>query len=263
MITQITSEQIPTEAFCDPYLHIVPLSLLHKKRPETQFFQGPNNTYAAYQPDTGFCYSNPDAHHILEWTQWLKDQQIRLLAGEHEAHYKLLESFSQLASDDLNEPQVFYRYEAQDFCIHTQSLPPEPKTPLKIKRASLKDLNRLFFFYEQSEYMQIPKHNLHYVIEANRLFYLQKMGKIVSAALTHCESDTTALIGGVYTPKAHRGKGFGYTCMWELMKSLQESNKNACLFYEKNNQAAKNLYQKMGYQAYATWALIELSYQTP
>lgn len=263
MITEISSAQVPQQAFPDPYFHIVPLSLLYKNRPETQFFKGPNEIYAAYQPDTGFCYANPGLYQAETWTRWLKDKQIHLLAGEHDTHYNLLENFSSLATENETDPQVFYRYEAQDFCIHNQALPSEPSHFLKIKQAKPQDLNRLFYFYEQSEYMQIPRHNLRYVIEHNRLFYMQKMGKIVSAALTHCESATTALIGGVYTPKAYRGNGFGYACMWRLMKSLQEDNKNACLFYEQQNEAARQLYRKMGYQPYGTWALIELSYTTP
>jgi len=204
MITEISQDKIPGQTFTDSYLHVVPLSLLY------------------------------------EWTHWLKNNQIRLLAGEHETHYRLLENFSNLASKNDDEPQVFYRYEAQDFCIHNSTLPKASENKLKIKQATAKDLNRLFYFYEKSEYMQIPRHNLQYVIEQNRVFYMQKMGKIVSAALTHCESEQTALIGGVYTPKAYRGKGFGYACMWTLMHSLQQESKNPCLFYEQNNEAARN-----------------------
>lgn len=264
MIQTIAKDDIPSEAFPDPYHHIVPLSLLYQERPQSEFFQGTGQVYAGYQPDTGFCYYNPERQQLGEWTRWLRERRIRLLAGEAHAHYGLLEHFSLLANEEGEDsPDVYYRYELQDFCIHDGVLPPQPQIPLKIKRATRQDLSRLFHLYECSEYMQLPRHNLEYVIEHNRVFYLQKMGKVVSIALTHCESQDVGLIGGVYTPKAHRGKGYGYACMWTLMHSLQVAGKKACLFYEKNNQAARQLYHKMGYRPYGEWALIELSYERP
>lgn len=260
MIEEIRVEELPSSAFTQTYRHAIGQALSQRPRPKTRFFKGPNESYAVDDADMGFNLDLPNHEDLALWARWAADERIELVAGEENLHYGLLASMGDQLPID-HPVQVLCRYETQDYCIHEGELPPLFDTSLRLRRAESKDIDRLFHFYSKSETMQArSRESLLYTIEHNRLFYLQKVGKIISAAMTHCESDKAGLIGGVYTPKAHRGKGYAYLCMHVLMESLKKDNKSPCLFYEKNNSSAKRLYQKLGFKVIESWILIELNY---
>lgn len=260
MFKEITPQQIPSSFFNEPFHHVIARSLMQAPRQNSQFFEGPEQRFAAYDPDLGFNYHNPNNQNIEAWAQFLCDQRIPLIAGELHSHYSLLQTMGQILPEDA-PIQVMCRYEFQNFLYFKQQAKKPELPSTRLKRAQAKDIERLFQFYERSETMQArSKESLLHTIQNNRLFYLQKTGKIISAALTHCESKKAALIGGVYTPAHYRGKGYGAICMQALMSSLQSDDKVPCLFYEKNNQAAARLYQKLGFQAHGEWVVIELTY---
>lgn len=259
MISEIPANEIPQGYFSDPYHHIIAQSLLQQPRSATRCFVLDDARYAVYHPDLGFGYANPKQEALEDWARWMCESRLPLIAGELHSHYALLQTMGQILPED-GPLQVLCRYEFQDFCIFTaQATAPEG---VKLKRAKPEDIHKLFHFYEKSETMQArSRENLLHTITHNRLFYLQKTGKIVAAALTHCESEKAALIGGVYTPASYRGKGYAALCMQALMASLQAEHKTPCLFYEKNNQAARRLYQKLGFIPYGEWVVIELTYE--
>ena len=260
MIEEISVNELPENAFQQSYRHVIGQALSQRPRPKTRFFKGPNNSFAVDDADMGFNLALTQAQDLPTWSLWAANNQIPLVAGEENLHYGLLTSMGDQLPID-HPIQVLCRYETQDYCIHETEMPPLFETSLRLRRAEAKDIDRLFHFYSKSETMQArSRESLLYTIEHNRLFYLQKVGKIISAAMTHCESDKAGLIGGVYTPKAHRGKGYAYLCMHVLMESLKQDNKAPCLFYEKNNTSAKRLYQKLGFKVIESWILIELNY---
>lgn len=261
MIESIAAAAIPADVFSNPWHHVILRSLQRAPRAETACYAGPGPVYGIYDPDMGFGYHNPEQRDLAAWAKTILDARLPMLAGEHHSHYALLQTMGEVIDD--NDPvQVFCRYEAQDFVIHEGELPPQPESPLKLKRAEPADVDKLFQFYARSETMQArSRASLLHTITHHRLYYLQKLGKPVSAALTHCESPEAGLIGGVYTPAAFRGKGYGYLCMHALMRSLKADGLRPVLFYEKNNTAARALYRKLGFQAYGEWILIELTYQ--
>jgi len=262
MFKETTPQHIPSSFFDEPFHHVIARSLMQKPRQDTQFFEGPNHRFAAYDPDLGFNYHNPNNQDLAEWAQFLCDQRIPLIAGELHSHYALLQTMGQILPEDA-PLQVMCRYEFQNFLYFNQQAQMPDLPPTRLKRAQAKDIDRLFQFYERSETMQArSKESLLHTIENNRMFYLQKTGKIISAALTHCESKKAGLVGGVYTPAIYRGKGYGAICMQALMASLQSDDKVPCLFYEKNNRAAARLYQKLGFQDHGEWVVIELTYHT-
>lgn len=260
-IQPVLSEQISPDFFTDPWHHVIQHSLLRQPRPETGFFMGPGPSYGIYEPDLGFGFFDPQGQHLDAWSWWVIQSRLPMLAGETTSHYGLLEKMGSLLPPD-DPLQVFCRYEAQDFCVQDGQLPAAGASTLRLKQAGPQDLDKLFYFYSRSETMQArSRASLLYTIQHNKLFYLQKMGKIVSAALTHCESPAAALIGGVYTPAMYRGKGYGYLCVHALCDALKAEGKTPVLFYEKNNHAARKLYQKLGFRPYGEWTLIELTYQ--
>ncbi|MBF2053232.1 MAG: GNAT family N-acetyltransferase [Candidatus Sericytochromatia bacterium] len=260
MIHTIQVTDIPDDFFDDPYHHIIARCLIAHPREGSQFLRGPGPSYGIWDPELGFSYHNPAQADISHWAQWLLDNNVKILAGETRSHYQLVRELGQMLPEDA-PIKVFFRYELQDFCIHTSAVhQSEPTLPLK--KAQLKDANKLYHLYQRSENMQVRSlDSLKFTLQHNRLYFMQKMGKPVSAALTHCENKDSALIGGVYTPAAFRGRRYAYDCMQALMHSLKQEGKTPCLFYEQNNQAARKLYQNLGFQRYGEWILIELTYQ--
>lgn len=260
MIEHIQAADIPANFFNDPYHHIIARCLVEYPRTGSQFLRGPGPSYGVWDAELGFSYSNPTQTGLSDWAQWLMNNRVSILAGETRSHYQLVSQLGQLLPEEA-PLKVFFRYELQDFCIHTGDIPAVVSTA-PVKKAVGKDASKLYHLYQRSENMQIRSlESLQFTLEHNRLYFMQKMGKPVSAALTHCESYNSGLIGGVYTPAAFRGRRYAQACMQALMESLKQEAKTPCLFYEQNNQAARKLYQNLGFQRYGEWILIELTYQ--
>ncbi|PIQ24952.1 hypothetical protein COW36_06245 [bacterium (Candidatus Blackallbacteria) CG17_big_fil_post_rev_8_21_14_2_50_48_46] len=260
MIEKITLSEIPTNAFPDRYHHSIPLSYLWRKTPDVIWLTDQQGGFACYHPNTGFCMAAPETVDFIPWAKWIFQEKIPLMAGERKLHFRLLQVLGQIIPEEA-PIQALCRYEFQDFCLHQTPLSPLD-SQLQIQQAEQKDVNRLFYFYKRSETMEARSiESLQQTIQKDKLFYIQKMGKILSASLTHCETPDAALIGGVYTPKANRGKGYGKACVHALMEALKKEGKTPCLFYEQNNQAARALYKSLGYTPYGEWVIAELIYQ--
>lgn len=261
MITPITAAEIPPQTFNDPWHHVIQRCLLERPRNQMTCYTDGQGAYGIYESDMGFGYHNPNNTNVQAWAAWIADAKLPMLAGELKSHYQLLTTMGEILPAE-GPVEVLCRYEQQDFCIHDGDLPGLESSPLRLKQAGPEDVDKLFHFYQKSETMQArSRESLLYTIVNNRLLYLQKLGKIVSAALTHCESSDAALIGGVYTPAMHRGKGYGYRCVHALLESLKAAGKTPTLFYEKNNEAARRLYRKLGFRDRGEWILIELTYR--
>lgn len=254
----ISSSQIPTDVFTHPFHHMIARALMKTPFHSTRFFKS-SHGYAVHQPEMGFSFHNTQDSDLKEWAQLLYDERITLMAGEYDTHFRLLQTIGDIVPAD-SPVDVFCRYEVQEFCIHETALE-APPSDLKLNQGKPQDLDKLYFFYQQSLNMKRTKVELKRNLAQDKVIYLKKLGKVASAALTHCETDEAGLIGGVYTPKMHRQKGYSKACMLELMHWLKRENKTPCLFYEKNNTPAKNLYQKLGFKPIGDWVIIELIYQ--
>ncbi|MBT9549170.1 MAG: GNAT family N-acetyltransferase [Candidatus Sericytochromatia bacterium] len=260
MIQSIPFSEIPLDAFPEPYHDVIALSYLQRQPESAQALAELDQTYAVYHPNTGFCLSTATTSSLEPWATWLYENRIPLIAGELGLHFKLLQTIGQVVPETA-PTQVLCRYEAQDFCFQSSPLPVLAHG-LTVRQADVSDLDKLFYFYKRSEGMEARSiESLKQTIKQDKLFYIQKMGKIISAALTHCETDQAALIGGVYTPPAYRGKGYGKACVHGLLAALKAEGKTPCLFYEKHNAPAKALYTGLGFVPHGEWLIAELIYQ--
>ena len=261
MIYTISHADIPAHAFPDTFHHVIPQSFYARQNTEVEWLTDGEENFACYHKNTGFCLTGSVQTTLLSWAQWLYDHRITLLAGERSLHFRLLQTLGTLGSEAAQE--ILCRFEFQELCVHNTPLQ-ALTTNLQIKRAERVDAEKLFYFYKRSETMEArSQESLRQTIAQDKLIYIHKMGKILSAALTHCETPDTALIGGVYTPVAYRGKGYAKACVHALMSALKAEQKIPCLFYEQNNQAARALYKSLGFTPYGEWLIAELIYPTP
>lgn len=259
MIHTIHPSELPESAFPDIFHHVIPRSYRERAAKEVVWLTDNQGGFACYQPNTGFSLAVSEAADLNPWALWLYQHRIPLLAGERRLHFRLLQTLGELLSEGSPD-QLLCRYEFQNFCYHTSELKPWTES-LPVKKAQLKDVEKLYYFYKRSEAMAARSlDSLRHTVQYDKLFFIQKMGKIMTAALTHCENMQAALIGGVYTPKAYRGQGLSKLCMSVLMAALKSEGKIPCLFYEQNNQPARALYQGLGFIPYGEWVIAELIY---
>lgn len=80
-------------------------------------------------------------------------------------------------------------------------------------------------------------------------------GAIVSAAAAVAESDAAAMIIGVATHPAHRGKGYATACVYRLVDDLRARGKSACLFF--HNPAAGTIYHRLGFADIGFWKMLK------
>ena len=73
-------------------------------------------------------------------------------------------------------------------------------------------------------------------------------GEIVSKAEIMVRTSRAALIGGVYTVPAYRGKGLSFASMSLLCKGILESTGKACLNVSKENAPAQRIYRGIGFE---------------
>lgn len=76
-------------------------------------------------------------------------------------------------------------------------------------------------------------------------------GQIVASALTNAETRALAMVGGVYTPPAWRGRGLSQVVCSALCAALLAAGKLPVLYWE--NPAAGAVYRKLGFRAVGVW----------
>ncbi|MHA1819602.1 MAG: GNAT family N-acetyltransferase [Promethearchaeota archaeon] len=86
-----------------------------------------------------------------------------------------------------------------------------------------------------------------------RVYILLLDGRIVSSAATAIESTKSAMIGGVFSMKGQRHKGFAMKIIMELCQDLINEEIIPCLFYE--NPEAGRIYLKMGFEVLGKYCL--------
>jgi len=73
-------------------------------------------------------------------------------------------------------------------------------------------------------------------------------GEIVSKAEVMVRTSRAALIGGVYTVPAYRGRGLSCACMSLLCRAILDNTGKACLSVAKYNHPARSIYIGIGFE---------------
>lgn len=139
--------------------------------------------------------------------------------------------------------------------------PPEIVQPAR--RATINDLDKLAALYSGAWAMYRSRANVAVKLAKARVFVVEepmpntRETRIVSCALTNLEGHDAALIGGVFTLPAARGRGYAAACTAALALDLQRDGKQPCLFYE--NPVAGRVYRRLGFGDAGEWAVLYLN----
>jgi RimJ/RimL family protein N-acetyltransferase len=135
------------------------------------------------------------------------------------------------------------------------------------RQATLDDMERLIDFYEVGFYSlaRLPtraawRNRMTEQLNLRTLFVVEDgMARVASAALSSAEGGGAAMLGGVATLAAYRGKGLSVLCVGALCEHLARKGLTSiCLFYLKDNSAAGRVYDKLGFQDAGQWLLAPL-----
>jgi predicted GNAT family acetyltransferase len=135
---------------------------------------------------------------------------------------------------------------------------PAPRFPTR--RATLADVDALVAHYATAAEMRRGADAIRFCIEYNRIYLTEVGARIVSAALTNVETEDLAMIGGVFTPKPLRSKGYASAAMTALCMSLLADGRQPCLFYD--NPAAGVIYRRLGFADIGPWRLAFLRHHS-
>jgi len=124
---------------------------------------------------------------------------------------------------------------------------------------SFTDENQLIEFIEEFhiELNYFPKKDKEEIkstclklINEKRIFKWVKDNEIVSIAAIVRNTNNIGIIGGVYTPKQNRGKGYATSIVYNLSKHiLNIGYKYSGLFTDIDNPTSNKIYKKIGYES--------------
>ncbi len=140
--------------------------------------------------------------------------------------------------------------------LHPEDFRPQCK-PWPVRRATMNDYEALCQFYARAENMARTPKAVERPLRDGRVFITEVDGVIVSSALTNAETKNLAMIGGVYTPPEHRGKGYAGAAMVALCRSLIEDGLRPVLYY--HHPAAGAIYRRLGFTDLGEWRAVRLA----
>jgi predicted GNAT family acetyltransferase len=81
-------------------------------------------------------------------------------------------------------------------------------------------------------------------------------GEIVAKAEIMVRTSRAALIGGVYTAPAYRGRALSFACMSLLCEGILDSMERACLNVSKDNYPAQYVYRSLGFEKLCDYRMV-------
>jgi hypothetical protein len=138
-----------------------------------------------------------------------------------------------------------------------QFRPSAPRPDVRIRRATLDDLPALTDFYRDAGDMRRTAASVRRPLEDTRVWVAEQARKIVSAALTNAETDTYAMVGGVYTPPAQRNRGLSQMVCSALCEDILASGRLPVLYWQE--PAAGTVYRKLGFRPRGSWRSVWLT----
>ena len=153
-----------------------------------------------------------------------------------------------------------------EYAASGDSTPPIVVPPgALIRRAHLGDLDALTSLYYRTDGFESAgedqlRRTLYSRIRTGRTWIAEAEECVVSAASTSAETDTAAMIGGVWTESRMRRRGFSTAVVSAVTRELIEEGRRPFLFYLTENVTAAHVYARVGYSPIGRWSV---AYLTP
>lgn len=132
-----------------------------------------------------------------------------------------------------------------------------PPSGFEIRRATLDDFDSLVVFFADAGDMSRTPAGVERPLRDRRVWIALQGDEVVSAALTNAETTTLAMVGGVYTAPAWRGRGLSQAVCSQLCDELVREGRQPVLYWE--NPAAGHVYAKLGFRPIGTWRSLRLA----
>lgn len=134
--------------------------------------------------------------------------------------------------------------------------PVAPPPGVTLQRATMADADRLIAFYAEAGDMARTPPGVIRPIQDTRLWFASEGGEILATALTNAETAQHAMIGGVYTKPAARGRALSQAVCTALCADLIAAGRQPALYW--GNAAAGAVYRKLGFQPIGQWRAVWL-----
>ncbi len=137
-----------------------------------------------------------------------------------------------------------------------------------VRRATLDDLDALIALYADAGHMSRSPLAVSRPLKDTRVWVGTERGagaledgeSIVSVALTNAETQSLAMIGGVFTPPTQRGRGLSQAVCSALCQDLVADGKRPVLYWD--TPAAGAVYRKLGFTPVGQWRSVWLEPRT-
>lgn len=134
--------------------------------------------------------------------------------------------------------------------------PAAPPAGVAVRRATMDDLEPLVAFYANADDMARTRAGVLRPLQDTRLWLAEEGGVILATALTNAETNQLAMIGGVYTQPAARGRGLSQAVCSALCQDLLGAGLHPVLYW--GQPAAGAVYRKLGFQPTGKWRAVWL-----
>ena len=126
-----------------------------------------------------------------------------------------------------------------------------------VRKAGIDDLKMLIDLFADAADMARTPAAVERPLRDRRVWLAERDGIAVAAALTNAETQTLAMIGGVYTRPEWRGMGLSQAICGALCAELIGVGRQPVLYW--HNPAAGHVYRKLGFRAIGTWRSVHLT----
>jgi predicted GNAT family acetyltransferase len=138
--------------------------------------------------------------------------------------------------------------------------PVAPPPGVTLHRATMADADALIAFFAEAGDMARTPPAVIRPIQDTRLWFAAEGGEILATALTNAETAHHAMIGGVYTKPAARGRALSQAVCTALCQDLITAGRQPVLYW--GNAAAGAVYRKLGFRAIGKWRAVWLRRKT-
>lgn len=132
---------------------------------------------------------------------------------------------------------------------------PAGHPPIRI--AEMEDVEKICVLLDGiEEFESDSRQGLHRTLESGtgRVYYAEEEGRVVAVASTTAENSKSAMVVGVATDPAMRGRGMATRIVGSLCADVLAEGRTLCLFY--NNPDAGKIYKRLGFRDIGRWLMM-------